>query len=330
MGIEPNKPLDFLETSQIVTRFIQSAINAFPFLHMDGCALAEKMYKCKMYWADFGHALGNANYMYQNQSIYIRQGSNLMERNDVCVWHECIHSIQDTRDDKGHLYQMGLCEFSKYKAYGVGMNEAATQYVTAKMLQHPHELIQYCGITCRTISKMYYPIMCNLIEQIENVVGEELLITSTLYGKETCITHLMEVMGETIVRDIQDGFDKMLEQKPLLAEGNIQAQEIVRQAYIHIQKTLLEHYFEGSIGLAKTIEELQKIQQKLEKHMTIMGNVEQDSFYDTCNKQLRKKIEKKMAILSKHSNLPAVIQQHTLSRILKAIYRFFVRKKEEY
>ena len=143
IGIEVNRPLDFMETSQIVTRFIQSAIATFPFLNMEGCALAETLYKCKMYWAQFHHTLGNANYVYQNQSLYIREGIDLTKDEDDCIWHECMHYIQDKRDDKGNLYQMGICEFSKYKAYGVGMNEASTQYVTAKMLQHTHELIQY-------------------------------------------------------------------------------------------------------------------------------------------------------------------------------------------
>ena len=44
IGIEVNRPLDFMETSQIVTRFIQSAIATFPFLNMEGCALAETVY----------------------------------------------------------------------------------------------------------------------------------------------------------------------------------------------------------------------------------------------------------------------------------------------
>lgn len=329
LGIEPIKPLDFMETSQIVTKWINSLLITFPFEEMDGCQLAEKMYKCKMYWAKFDKKLGNANYVYKNQSLYIRDEILAVEE-DTFIWHECIHYMQDNRDDKGNLFQMGLCEFSKFKAYGVGMNEAATQYIAAKMLHYPHEKVNYCGIPCKTISKNYYPIMSNLIEQLENAVGEKLLVNSTLFGNEKCVTHLMEVMGETITRQIQEEFDRILENKAGVAEGNVQAQEIVKQSYIKIQNTLLEKYFEGATQLAKTAPELEEYIKRLEKHREIIGNVDNYIFYENFRIKQMKKMQKKLIGLKKKKNLPVLFKKNKLIAILMSVRNLFVRKQQEY
>ena len=140
----------------------------------------------------------------------------------------------------------------------------------------------------------------------------------------------MEVMGETVTRQLQEEFDRILENKSGVAEGNLQAQEIVKQSYITIQNTLLEKYFEGITQIAKTASELEEYMQRLEKHRKIIGNVDNYIFYENFRVKQMKKMQKKLVRLEKRNNLPALIRKNKLVLILMSIRNLFVRKNEEY
>ena len=81
---------------------------------------------------------------------------------------------------------MGLCDFTEFKLYGLGLNEAAVQLMAAKVIDIPKEEVKYFGISFLSDSPSYYPLECNLVKQMAYVAGgENVLFESTFHSNDT-------------------------------------------------------------------------------------------------------------------------------------------------
>ena len=70
------------------------------------------------------------------------------------------------------------------KIAGMGLNEAAVQYITSKIIGIEKDYVKYFGISFRTISPSYYPLECNLIEQMAYITDETVLFDSTFTSND--------------------------------------------------------------------------------------------------------------------------------------------------
>ena len=123
-GIEVLERLD-LDTVKSIAEFVASKIcNTFPKLHFNYHDLFDKMPE--------GYA--EATYFYKNSSIYFRDGMGLSDLKKFAI-HEIIHHIQEIIDDDNTLIRLGLLEFNKSKAFGMGLNEAAVQIISSYILR---------------------------------------------------------------------------------------------------------------------------------------------------------------------------------------------------
>ena len=68
--------------------------------------------------------------------------------------HECIHYIQEIKDKRNYLLRMGLCDYTEFKIYGLGLNEAAVQLMASKVLAIPKEYVKYFNIYKKMKSKV--------------------------------------------------------------------------------------------------------------------------------------------------------------------------------
>ena len=109
--------------------------------------------------------MAEANYFYKNSSIYFNEHISDEDLEEFAI-HECIHYIQEVKDKKSNLVRMGLCNFDNLKIVGMGLNEAAVQYATSKVIGIEKDYVKYFGVSFRTASPSYYPLECNLIEQM--------------------------------------------------------------------------------------------------------------------------------------------------------------------
>ena len=323
MEIEPIRRLDFIEANQIMTNFVDCLLYTFPKLQLNRSALLTKMFDCTMYLANFPENLGSANYIYQNKSIYYRGDTDISILDDYMV-HELIHYFQDTRDKHGKLEQMGLCYFLEFKIHGMAMNEAAVQYVTSRMLEHYEEEIEYAGITAKTISKDYYPLLCNLIMQMVYLVGEDSLIDSTLFSTDKFLYSFMDIVGETSTKEIQAGFDELLE-----AKQNMKT-EAIKAIYEKVQNKIFTSYFE-QIHLIETIEEAEEYKDKLEGYRDVMGNLDNYAFYNEYTEKALEKLDKKIISISRKNskNMLTVISNNKIFAIFRLIRNFFRTKVKD-
>ena len=106
---------------------------------------------------------------------------------------------------------MGLCNFDNLKIVGMGLNEAAVQYVTSKIIGIEKDYVKYFGVSFRTISPSYYPLECNLIEQMAYITGESVLYDSTFTSNDKFKNTFIKLASEDAYDKIEYYIDQILE-----------------------------------------------------------------------------------------------------------------------
>ena len=208
-GIEVTEKLSTLNSNTLAKNVADKIAQTFPDQDLNANELFARFSRINMYKANIPNGMAEANYFYKNSSVYFR--SNIpFEQLEKFAIHEFIHNLQEVKDNKGNLQRLGLCKFSNIKTYGLALNEAAVQFAASKVLNNDTDIVKYYEISLPTISPSYYPIICNLIEQLAYLIGEHTLFNSTFYAndlfEEDCITYL----GKKNYIEIQNKFDKIL------------------------------------------------------------------------------------------------------------------------
>ena len=178
-GIRVIDILDTMSVNKIAHNIAKKLCDTFPELCFSENDLFTKLSQLNMYRASMPEGMAEANYFYKNTSIYFNEKIDFDDLEEFAI-HECIHYIQEIKDKKNNLVRMGLCNFDNFKILGMGLNEAAVQYMTSKVIGITKDYVKYFGISFRTISPSYYPLECNLIEQMAYITGDSILFDSTL------------------------------------------------------------------------------------------------------------------------------------------------------
>ena len=209
-GITVIGPLDTLSINTIARNTAEKLCKAFPDQNFIFQNLFIALSRIPMYYADIPEGFAVATYFYKNSSMYFKNGLSIDEIEKSAV-HEFIHYLQEIKDKKGHLLRLGLCDFEDFKACGMGLNEGAVQLMASKALNTPNEIVKYYGISLQTNSPSYYPILCNLVNQMAYVTGAQALYDSTLYGSEFFKQSFSELCGLNNFLKIQNNLDKIME-----------------------------------------------------------------------------------------------------------------------
>ena len=206
-GITVIKSLDTLSVTLIAKFVAEKFISAFPFSGFRYNDLFIKISRLNMFIADIPEGMSEANYFYKNSSIYFKQGLTMDQMKELTV-HEFIHHFQEIKDNKGTLYRLGLCDFTKVKVHGMALNEAAVQLISSKILKKDIDNVKYYGIEFSTISPSYYPMLCNLVNQMAYLIGEDVLFDSTLYSNDKFKNSFIKLCGQKTLNQIEKNFDK--------------------------------------------------------------------------------------------------------------------------
>lgn len=153
--------------------------------------------------------MAEANYFYKNSSIYFNEHIQNEDLEEFAV-HECIHYLQEVKDKKNYLVRMGLCDYTEFKIYGLGLNEAAVQLMASKINGIPKEYVKYFGINFETISPSYYPLECCLVNQMAYIAGEDILFESTLNSNDNFKLKFAQLTSPKVFMAIQNAIDDIL------------------------------------------------------------------------------------------------------------------------
>ena len=209
-GIKVVGPLDTLSVNTMSRNIAEKICKAFPEQNFIFQNLFIALSRIPMYIAEIPDGFAEATYFYKNSSMYFKQGLKLDQLEKFAV-HEFIHYLQEIKDKKGRLVRLGLCDYGDLKICGMGLNEGAVQLMASKVIEAPEEIVKYYGISLSTNSPSYYPLLCNLVNQMAYVTGPQALYDSTFYGSDTFKKRFTDLCGLDNFLKVQANLDKILE-----------------------------------------------------------------------------------------------------------------------
>ena len=305
LGITNVKRIDVTCVKKVARNIVNALELAFPSMYNEFDDVYIRLANCDMYYATVIKSISKVNYIYENNSIYIDEQVDLEEINEQ-IMHECIHYLQDKRTTQNK--KLGLCSFSDFKVYGIGINEAGVQYISAKAVNKIPKVIERFGIRIKTITPNYYPLLTNLMEQIVYLLGEDIVVKAVLNGDSSFENVMINTFEEKSIKIIK-AFDKILEYNNKMSiEANKNKIELfqnkIAKIYMETQNMIFATYFDKVYPIITTLEEIDKYETKAIYYRNVMGTeLKKDrsktDFFDTYMQELAQKVNKKMYSINK-------------------------------
>lgn len=315
-GIRVVDILDTMSVNRIAHNIAAKLCDTFPELCFNETDLFTKLSRLNMYRATMPDGMAEANYFYKNTSIYFNEKIAFEDLEEFAI-HECIHYIQEIKDKKNNLIRMGLCNFDNLKIVGMGLNEAAVQYITSKVIGIEKDYVKYFGVSFRTISPSYYPLECNLLEQMIYITGESVLYDSTftsndkfknLFIKQTSedtydkveyyIDQILE-LEENIIRlgNKFSSFDEKNKKVDKIVEKTENCKSKIAEYYEKAQNIIIKNYFDKAFRHISNLEELDNYRRKLEHYGELIGRTDNYAFFDDYYIEKMSALEHKCNVL---------------------------------
>ncbi len=106
-GIEDIEMLDTLTINKIATRISKKLSEAFSGHDLTEGDLFIELSRLKMYTAKMPNDLSGAKFLCLNNSIYFKKGVEFSTIEE-CATHECIHYLQQLKDEKGNVLRLRI------------------------------------------------------------------------------------------------------------------------------------------------------------------------------------------------------------------------------
>lgn len=346
-GIEIIGRLDTLSINTLAKDVSDKICKTFPKAHFVPSQLFIELSRIPMYIARMPEGFAEANYFYKNSSIYFKSGIPLDELEKFAI-HEFIHYIQEVRDNKGNVVRLGLCDFTEFNTYGLALNEGAVQLATAKVLNQNIDIVKYYDISLPTTSPTYYPLLCNLVQQLAYLIGDDALYESTLLATEQFQLSLVEVCGKKAFFKIQDNLDDILniEEKiiklnhELLSDGceGAKAQKVankisnykkkLKDTFMETQKLIFTSYFDNEFNKLTTTEAIEMYRCRLYNYKNYIGITENyNEFNDYYINKMAALEDRYEAILNNVAIVP--VNNSKIHNIFRALRNIFSLKTEK-
>ncbi len=298
-GIEVISKLDTLRINSIARNVSLKLCETFPEFNLNQNELFIKLSRLGMYRAKMPEGMAEANYFYKNTSIYFNEHIPDEDLEEFAI-HECIHYLQEVKDKRNYLIRMGLCDYTEFKVYGLGLNEAAVQLMASKVNGIPKEYVKYFGISFETNSPSYYPLECCLANQLAYIVGEDVLFDSTLNSNDNFKIKFSSLTSPKTFMAIQNAFDDILNDEEEIiklnnkianiddrnrkVDGMLQKiDELKREislTFMRTQNLIISSYFDKAFDSITNLEEIEKYRRKLYLFKDYLGCMEGYTFFN--------------------------------------------------
>lgn len=340
-GIEVVKKLNTLEVNTIAKNVASRLVSAFGRYGLNEADLFMKLCRLDMYKANMPEGMSEANYFYKNTSIYFNSHIPDSELDEFAI-HECIHYLQEVRDRKNCPIRMGLCNFTEFKLYGLGLNEAAVQLMASKAIGVQKEEVKYFGINFVSESPCYYPLECNLVQQMAYVVGgEDVLFESTINSNDNFKNCFIAATSEKDFYAIQNALDTIVEaeEKIIRLNNKIQSfddrnqkvdslvkkidacKEKITVTFLRTQNLIVTSYFDKASGQLTNLEDVENYRRKLQNYTRLIGSANGYTFFNNYYIEKMAQLEHRYNVIENGGIETAVVQVKTskFAAIIKAI-----------
>ena len=298
-GIQVIKQLDTLKVNTLARNISARICDTFPNFGLNQDNLFIKLSRLNMYIAKMPDGMAEANYFYKNSSIYFNEHIPEDDLEEFAI-HECIHHIQEVKDKKNYLLRMGLCDYTEFKVYGLGLNEASVQLMSSKIIGIPKDSVKYFGINFETTSPSYYPIECCLVNQLAYITGEDVLFESTINSNDNFKKKISELISEKAFLAVQNSIDELLEKEENIIQLNNKIASIddrnkkvdnmlkkidelkkeILVTFMRTQNLIISSYFDREFDKITNLENLEIYRRKLYHFKDYIGSTEGYTFFN--------------------------------------------------
>ena len=345
-GIKVIKPLDTLMVNTIAKNVSEKLVATFPEQNLEYDKLFISFSRVPMYYAQMPEGTSYAKYFYKNSSVYFSNKINKNELTNFAV-HELIHFMQENKDDNNNLIRLGLCDFTHPRLVGMALNEAAVQLMTAKVLNSPQDKVKYFGIELPTNSPDYYPLECNLVNQLAYIVGEDILFNGTLNANYIFENTLSSLTSKQSFKQIRDNLDSImdLEDKISYLSHYLQNNDLdkkkekielklkkiknkVKDLFFETQNLILTSYFDLYFNEIYSTKGVENFRNKLYGFGNYIGTTESYSFYSEYYIKKMADLEEKRIELTGTSITLVPIKTNKFISLFKKIGRLLHLEKD--
>lgn len=310
-GIEEIEPLDTLTVNKIARNIAEKLVNTFDDHNLDESELFISISRLNMYFAKMPDDLSGAKYSHMNNSIYFNNKFDLDEIEESAI-HECIHYLQEIKDEKGRLERLGLANIQAEGEKGLALNEAAVQLMAAEACGREVDKVKYYELFLATKSPDYYPLECVLVNEMMYFTGSYPLYHSTLYGDDVFKNTFTGKYGIKTYQAIQNGIDKILELENIMSTeaANLQytdnerkvkqinqfveeSKKKIANQFLKIQDTIMQNCFNTDFQFIRNLDDLQEFKNKLYGFKDIIGMTAEYKNYNEFYIQKMKEFEEK-------------------------------------
>lgn len=260
--------------------------------------------------------MSEANYFYKNTSIYFNCNIPTEDLEEFAI-HECIHFIQEVKDKRNYLVRMGLSDYSEFKTYGLGLNEAAVQLMSSKIIGIPKDFVKYFGISFNTNSPSYYPLECCLVNQLAYLIGEDILFESTINSNDNFKNKFIEMTSIKTYLCVQNAVDSILYAEEDIIklnnkiiecdDRNKKCDTMIRKidelkneillTFLRTQNLIISSYFNNAFKKITNLEEIEIYRRKLYNFKDYLGSTDGYTFYHDFYVEKMAELEHKYNIL---------------------------------
>lgn len=346
-GIEVIEELNLMKINSIAENISTSICETFPDYGFNQNELFIKLCRLNMYRAKMPDGIAEANYFYKNSSIYFNEHIDYDDLEEFAI-HECIHFIQEVKDNKNVLLKMGLCDYTEFKVYGLGLNEAAVQLISSKIVGIPKEYVKYFGISFETTSPSYYPLECCLVNQLAYLIGEDVLYKSTLRSSDDFKEALADATSYKTFMTIQNAIDKILYAEEDIIKLNNKIVQIddrnkkvdnmvnkidclkseISSTFIKTQNLIISSFFNNLFNKIANIQDVEEFRKKLYGFKSYLGYTEGYTFFNDYYVEMMSKLEHKSNIIENGGIETAINvktkKENKFISMLKAIRRLIL------
>ena len=347
-GISVISKLDTLVVNNIARNISRKIVATFPELNFDETDLFIKLARVDMYTASMPDGMAEANYFYKNSSIYFNHKIDFQDLEEFAI-HECIHHLQEVKKGSNKLVRMGLCNFNNLAPIGLGINEAAVQLMTSKIIGIEPDFVKYYGIEFKSSSPSYYPMECHLVEEMAFVTGYDVLFESTFNSNDNFKEAFINATSDKVFYAIRNAIDSILgyeEEISKLANKfseenqsdkvckNISKKietlkEKISLTFMRTQNLIISSYFDKAFSEITNLEELEYYRRKLESFKRIVCSHDGYFFFDNYYIEKMCALEHKCNILENGGIETAVVPAKTNKFVafFQKIKHFFIKEE---
>lgn len=326
IGITPLEKIKLEEKDYIaktiadkLTKNIKELSNSYNELYM-------RIFNSNMCYANIDQKFRGVFYYYKNNTIYIDDKKDLSNIDDYLI-HESIHYLQNFGKINKKTDRAGICQFREFKIFGLGINEAIVQYITARALESPKHRINNDKITIYTNSENYYKYMTSLICQILFLIGDKEAIQSCINSTDTFENELYNTFEENTEKIVKN-FDIILEENNKTGRNENKIIDIYMQTQDLIYTTYFTKMYKRLNTLQEVDEQIRKIEEYEKMTGKLLGTQDEENKFTNFKTEMSEKYFKKIIEVNRKQSKDTlvVVYKNKLYSIWSQLVKFIQRK----